>query len=309
MLILKKLTLAPLFLIAFALFVYQLIPLLKSYDLIFSLSINTFISLLILSFLISISCLLFVIFATLAQDLKIALPVSLISALIPMLFLEPALGLIFAVAIFISFLLTYLSLDVSLKSYLTFKPESILGPSIRHLSGLLILSFCLIYFLSTSKIIAQAGFQIPDSLIETALKMTPLDLATEQSSPAPQLPAISQEQIDLLKQNPELLRQSGLDPAILDTLNQPQSKAGSPQNLTQDLIKQTVKDQIQSFIKPYVNFVPAGLAILLFLTLQSLTSLINLLIYPLLWIIFYILEKTGFVKFETEQRPVRKMIV
>ena len=304
MLILKKLTLAPLFLIAFALFVYQLIPLLKSYDLIFSLSINTFISLLILSFLISISCLLFVIFATLAQDLKIALPVSLISALIPMLFLEPALGLIFAVAIFISFLLTYLSLDVSLKSYLTFKPESILGPSIRHLSGLLILSFCLIYFLSSSKIIAQAGFQIPDSLIETAL-----DLATEQSSPAPQLPAISQEQIDLLKQNPELLRQSGLDPAILDTLNQPQSKAGSPQNLTQDLIKQTVKDQIQSFIKPYVNFVPAGLAILLFLTLQSLTSLINLLIYPLLWIIFYILEKTGFVKFETEQRPVRKMIV
>ena len=308
MLILKKLILAPLFLIAFALFVYQLIPLLKSYDLIFSLSINTFISLLILSFLISISCLLFVIFATLAQDLKIALPVSLISALIPMLFLEPALGLIFAVAIFISFLLTYLSLDVSLKSYLTFKPESILGPSIRHLSGLLILSFCLIYFLSTSKIIAQAGFQIPDSLIETALKMTPLDLATEQSSPAPQLPAISQEQIDLLKQNPELLRQSGLDPSILDTLNQPKSSK-APQNLTQDLIKQTVKDQIQTFIKPYINFIPAGLALLLFLTLQALTSFVNLSIYPLLWIIFYILEKTGFVKFETEQRPVKKLVV
>lgn len=309
MILLKKLILAPLFLIIFALFVYQLGPFLKSYDLIFSLSINTFLSLVVLSFFISASCLLFVLFATLARDWKITLPIALMSALIPMLFMDPALGLVFAVAIFISFLLTYLSLDASLKSYLTFKPEALLGPPIRHLAGLLILGFCLIYFFSTSKMIAEKGFQIPDSLIETALKMTPLDLAAEQNSPTTQLPAISQEQIDLLKQNPELLRQSGLDPSILDALNQPQPKADPPQNLTQDLIKQTVKDQIQTFIKPYINFVPAGLAILLFLTLQSLVSLINLLIYPLLWITFAILEKTGFVKFEVEQRPVKKLVI
>ena len=307
--IVKKLALAPLFLIIFALFVYQLAPFLKSYDLIFSLSINTFLELLILSFFISISCFLFVLFTTLASDWKMVLPVAFLSALIPMLFMEPALGLVFTVAIFISFLLTYLSLDSTLKSYLTFKPEALLGPSIRHLSGLLILAFCLVYFLSTSKIIAQNGFQIPDSLIEAALKITPLDLTAEQNSPTSQLPAISQEQIDLLKQNPDLLRQSGLDPSILDTLNQPQPKAGSPQNLTQDVIKQTVKDQMQSLIKPYQNFIPAGLAVLLFLTLQSLTSVINLLIYPLLWITFFILERTGFVKFTEEMRPVKKMII
>lgn len=307
--IVKKLAFAPVFLIIFTLFVYRVTPLLASYDFFFSLSINTFLGLLLLSFFISISCFLFVLFATLASDWKMVLPVAFLSALIPMLFMEPALGLVFTVAIFISLLLTFLSLDNSLKSYLTFKPEALLGPAIRHLSGLLILAFCLVYFLSTSKIIAQAGFQIPDSLIETALKMTPLDLPAEQNSPTPELPAISQEQIDLLKQNPELLRQSGLDPSILDTLNQPQPKASPPQNLTQDLIKQTVKDQIQTFIKPYINFVPAGLAILLFLTLQSLTSIINLLIYPLLWITFFILEKTGFVKFAEEMRPVKKMII
>lgn len=297
--IVKKLAFAPVFLIIFTLFVYRVTPLLASYDFFFSLSINTFLGLLLLSFFISISCFLFVLFATLASDWKMVLPVAFLSALIPMLFMEPALGLVFTVAIFIGLLLTFLSLDNSLKSYLTFKPEALLGPAIRHLSGLLILAFCLVYFLSTSKIIAQAGFQIPDSLIETALKITPLDLSAEQNSPTPELPAISQEQIDLLKQNPELLRQSGLDPI----------KAGPPQNLTQDLIKQTVKDQIQSFIKPYINFVPAGLAILLFLTLQSLVSLINLLIYPLLWITFFILEKTGFVKFTEEMRPVKKMII
>ncbi len=308
MILLKKLALAPIFFVVFALFVYQLVPFLKSYDFVFSLSINTFLSLAILSLLISMSCLLFVLFATLAQDFKIALSVAFLSALSPMLFLEPALALVFAVAIFVSFLLSYLSLDSSLKSYLTFKPEALLGPVIRHLSGLLILSLCLIYFFSTSKIIAEAGFQIPDSLIDTALKMTPMDSIPEQNLPATQLPAISQEQIDLLKQNPDLLRQSGLDPKILDTLSQPKA-AQTPQSLTQNLVKQTVKDQIQNLIKPYQNFIPAGLTLLLFLTLQSLTSIINLLIYPLLWLAFFILEKTGFVKFETEQRPVKKLVV
>lgn len=308
MILVKKLIFAPLFFIVFVLFVYQLIPFLKSYDFVFSLSINAFLSLVVLALLISISCLLFVLFATLAQDFKIVLPVAFLSALIPMLFLEPALALVFAVAIFVGFLLTYLSLESSLKSYLTFKPEALLGPATRHLSGLLILSLCVVYFFSTSKIIAEKGFQIPDSLIDTALKMTPMELPTEQGAPPLQLPAISQDQIDLLKQNPDLLRQSGLDPKILDTLSQPKS-AKTPQSLTQNLIKQTVKDQIQGFIKPYQNFIPAGLAILLFLTLQSLTSIINLLIYPLLWLTFAILEKTGFVKFEVEQRPVKKLVI
>jgi len=308
MLILKKLILAPLFLIVFALLIYQLTPFLKSYDFIFSLSLDSLIQFAVVAVLISLSSLLFVLLSTFASSWKISILISAAASILPLLFISPSLAIVFTAGILISAMLTYLSLNEALKSYLNFKPEALLGPAIRHLSGLLIISFCLIYFFSTSKMVAEKGFQIPDSLIETALKMTPLDLATEQNSPTPKLPALSQEQIDLLKQNPELLRQSGLDPAILDTLNQPKSSK-APQNLTQDLIKQTVKDQIQTFIKPYINFIPAGLALLLFLTLQALTSFVNLSIYPLLWIIFYILEKTGFVKFETEQRPVKKLVV
>lgn len=305
--IVKKLAFAPLFLIFFALLVYQITPFLSSYDFIFSFSLNNLIQLIIIAALFSASGLLFSVFVTLAADWKLVLPVNLIAASIPMLFMDPALAIVFAVAVFISFLLIFLSLETALKSYLTFKPEVLLGPSIRRLASLLVLAFCLIFFLSTNKIIAQEGFQIPDSLIDTALKMTPLESPAEEDTQVARLPDIAPEQLELLKKNPELLRQSGLDPSILDSLNSPKSSK-KPQNFTQDLIKQTVKDQIQNFIKPYINFIPAALAILLFLTLQSLTSILNLLIYPLLWLTFYILEKTGFVKFTVEQRPVKKLV-
>lgn len=304
----KKLALAPLFLIVFSLLVYQLTPFLKSYDFIFSLSLDSLIQFILVAVLFSLSSFLFVLLSTLASSWKISVPISAIASLLPLLFISSSLALVFTAGILISTMLTYLSLNETLKSYLTFKPEALLGPAIRRLSTLLILAFCVIYFLSTSKIVAEKGFQIPDSLIDTALKMSPVDLSSEQNSVTPGLPNISPEQLDLLKKNPDLVKQYGLDPSILNNLNQPKSTKPST-NTAQELIKQTVKNQIQGYIKPYQNFIPAGLALLLFLTLQSLTSIINLLIYPLLWITFYILEKTGFVRFEVEQRPVKKLIV
>lgn len=307
MTLVKKLIFAPIFLIVFAFFVYQLTPFLKSYEFIFSLSLSTAVTLIILCLSVSISSLLFVLFATLAQDWKITLPIAFLSALIPLLFLEPALALVLTVAAFVSFLLTFLSLESNLKSYLTFKPEALLGPAVRGLAGFLIAALCIVYFFSASKMVAEKGFQIPDSLIDTALQLT----TSSQSNAQPEQASSSQitpDQLALLRKNPELLRQSGLDPKSLDTLSQPKTTK-TPQSLTQDLLKQTVKDQIQNFIKPYINFIPAALAVLLFLTLQSLTSILNLLIYPLLWLTFAILEKTGFVRFEVEQRPVKKLVV
>lgn len=264
MVIFKKLIFVPFFLIVFAVLVSQLTPLFTSYDFIFSLSTDSLIKLIILSALISLSSFLFVIFVTLSTDWRLSLSVGLLASLISFLFLEVGLAIVLSVAILVTLLITTFSLEGSLKSYLTFQPNSLLGPSIRHLAGLLILTVSLVYFLSANKLVAEKGFQIPDSLIDTALNFTQLE---------------SSQQLD------------------------------TPQNLANDLIKQTVKDQIQNLIKPYSSFIPAFLAVLLFLTLQSLTSLINLLIYPLLWITFYILEKSGFVHFETETREVKKLVV
>lgn len=305
--IIKKLTFAPLFLISFGILIYQFPQFLKSYDFIFSLSIDTLIQLIAFSALISLSSFLFILFSTLALDWKFILPVGILSSLIPFVILETGLALVFSVGTLISLLLTFLNLDGALKSYLTFKPEVLFGPSLRHLSSLLILAFCLVYFLSANKMIAQNGFQIPDSLIDTALNLSQ-PASSKQETNTPQF-SIPKEQLDLLRKNPELLKQSGLDPKILDTLTQPQKSSETPQDLTNNLIKSAVKDQIQNFIKPYLGFIPAILAVLLFFTLQSLTSIVNLLIYPLLWITFFILEKTGFVRFEIEQRPVKKLII
>lgn len=307
MVMLKKLIFAPIFLIVFTLLIYQLNPILKSYDYIFSLSITTLIDLIGISTLILFSSLLFALFATIASDLSLILLVAIIASAVPFIFIPQPLVLVFVVAIFVGFLLTSLSLDNALKTYLTFKSEAILGPAIRLLSTLFILSFCIIYFLQINKTIAKDGFQIPDSLIETALKVASPNLPTVTESPDLPQASIPAEQLELLKKNPDLLKQSGLDPKILDTLSQ--SKSTKPQDLTNNLIKQTVKDQMQNFIKPYLDFIPAILTLLLFLTLQSLTALINILVYPLLWVTFFILEKTGFVKFVIEERPVKKLVV
>ncbi len=304
MIVLKKLIFAPLFLVFLVSLIYQIIPFLKSYDFIFSLSSDTLIQLLIISSLITLSSFSFILFANLALDWKIILPIGFLTSLIPFIFMESSSAVVFMVGLLISLLLVFIGLETQMKSYLTFNPNSVLGPSIRHLSTLLIIIISIIYFLSVSKIVSEKGFQIPDSLIDTALKFSaPQEKPDETSTPKLSIP---KEQLDLLRKNPDLLKQSGLDPKILDTLDQPQKDSGSLQT---SLIKQTVKDQIQSFLKPYLGFVPAILTVLLFFTLQSLTSILNLLIYPLLWITFYILEKSGFVRFEVEQRPVKKMVL
>lgn len=305
MVTLKKLIFAPFFIIFFALLTFTFNPILKSYDFIFSFSLDSLIQLAILASLFCLTSLFFVLFATISMDWKIVVPTGLLASILPMFFLNPAQGLILAVGSLVIFIVTFAILENRLKSYLTFEVSSLLGPSIRSLISLLILTMSFSYFLSVNQIIQKSGFEIPDSLIDASLKFSqPQD--NQKESAAPQL-SISKEQLDLLKENPQLLKQSGIDPKILDTLTEPKKPSVTSQDSTNDFLKSAVKDQLQNFIQPYKNFIPAILAILLFFTLQSLTSIVALLIYPILWLIFFILEKTGFVKFTTEMRTVRKL--
>lgn len=305
---LKKLTFAPLFLIVFFLLLFNLKPLFGSYDFVFSLSVDTFIQLITTSVIIVLASFLFCLSATIANDWKVVILLGVVSALLVFIFLDPTLGIIFSVAILVSLVLSFAGLEAKLKSYLTFEPISLLGSSIRTLTSLLILAFALTYFLSINKTLSEKSFQIPDSLIDTALKLAQPQASKQQQTTTTLTQfSISEEQLELLKKNPELLKESGLDPKILDNLGKNITQA--PQNLANELIKQTVKDQLQSFLKPYLGFIPAVFSVLIFLTLQSLTSIINLLIYPLLWTTFYLLEKSGFIKFTTEMRPVKKMVI
>lgn len=309
MLLVKKLIFAPFFLIIFGLLIFQLNPLLKSYDFIFSLTFDSLIQFISLSSLILLSSLAFVLFASIAVDLKLVIPVTILASFMPVALAPPTLGLILMIGVLVSLLLVYLILENTLKTYITFNSSSLLGPSIRNLTFLLILSFSITYLLSINSLIQREGFQISDSLLNSALNFIPksqIPTGSETSQPQIQIP---KEQIELLRKNPDLLRQYGLDPKILDTLDQPEKPATSVSEITDEFLKQTLKDQLDKFIKPYISYIPIFLAFLFFITFQAVTSFLNILIYPLLWIIFYILEKSGFVHFTTEMRPVKKMLV
>lgn len=305
--IMKKLTFAPLFLMVFFILIYQINLIFKSYDFIFSFSLETLIQLTILAGLILFSSLSFILFGSLAYDWKLILPVGLLASIFPLILVNTIVGLVLTVGTLTSFFLSYLMEEASLKSYLSFKPAAVLGPPTRFLSTLLVLTFSFTFFLAINKTIQADGFQIPDSLIDTAINLT----SSSQSSPQTQtkaLPKLTSQQIELLKQNPDLLKQYGLDPKILDSLDQ-SNQPKAPPKLANDTIKQAVKDQLQSLIEPYLAFVPAILAVLFFITLQSIVSILTILIYPLFWLTFYILEKSGFIKFTTEMRPVKKLVI
>ncbi len=317
MTLIKKLAFTPLLIISLLLLLYIFNPVLKSIDLIFSFDLGTFYQLITLSALILFSSLIFVLITSLASDLKIIIPIIILASALPFVLIETKLAIILAAIVFISLLLTYVSLESKLKSYLTFNAASLLSPSVKQLSSLLILGFCLIYYLSMNNIIQQQGFQIPDSLIDAALKFSPQVNMSVQGFKydkrlIAQLPQLTQDQLELLKKNPELLKQYGVDPKMLDNISLPiPSNITKPSSATDmnSFLKQAVKDQIQSLIKPYQDFIPAVLAVMLFFTLQSFIAVLSVFLTPIIWLIFFILEKTNFIHYEIEMREAKKLVV
>ncbi len=300
MLVLKKLIFGIFFLITFALLVFKISPFLQSYNSVLSLSLNNYLQYLMLTALISLSSFFFVLFVAFSFNWKVIVPVVLLGSALAIILQDPALSLTLFVTASVSFLLNLLGLENTLKSYLTFQPTALLGPAIKGLSGLLIISFSLVFFLSANRAVAANGFQIPDSFLDPILGLLPSQ--PTESDTGSNLPSLNSTQIALLKQNPGLLKQYGFDPSILDNIKPSSS-------VTNNLAKQTAKAALNTLIKPYQAFVPAILAIIFFGSLETFSWLISLLVNPLLWLTFLILEKTGFVTFTEEQRIVRKMVI
>ena len=293
MLLFKKLTFALPWLVFFTIACSYLPSLYQDPYFIISTDFNFYLQLLTLVGLILLSSFFFVIFVTLASILKIILPACLLASLIPLLFLNPPSSFLLTGGAFLSFTAISLLLQKELDQYLTFKATSLLSPSIKQLATILLLVISVIFYLVAEKEVSQNEFKIPSSLIEMSLSLT----QTSQSLEVSPTTAVNQPQIP-----PELLKQYGVDPAVLEELDKPQNK---PQNTMATL----VESQINNLIKPYQQFIPLVLALLLFVTLKWLASILSILLTPLLWFIFWILEKTGFTKYEKEMREVKKLII
>lgn len=178
-----------------------------------------------------------------------------------LIYLLTLCGLILLTSLFLTLFICFTT-GWKLSSFSDFNPILQFSPSIKNLSALITIIVCLIYFLSINQK-AQNGLPVPDSLIDSALKISQSDLSIP----------------------PELLSPSS------------------------DLIKSQVKETLEKALIPYAHFIAPALSVALFFTLQSINSIFSWLINPLLKLIFYILEKTGFVKFETEMKQAKKLII
>src|SRR5258708_1844463 len=332
--VLKRLSFGILFLLIFALLSFLLPTILKSTDLAFAFSLDVLSKLLIFTALIVLSSCLFVIFTSLAQELIFILPVVAVASLLPLTVLPNLTGICLAVGFLISFLLTTLILSKKLKSYTDFQPTNLLSPAIKALGSLLIIVISFAFYLTASLQISKNGFEIPDSFLETVINFsgTPVPAGAGQFQGfkydkrvlTQATPQLTPEQIQLLRQNPQLLKSFGVDPKVLDTLPQTASRS-STQNTQQtpaasqttpDItasasqpIKALLKDYLNNLLKPYQKFIAPVLALLFYSSLLFFLVILNLLVSPLVWFIFYLFEKTGFIVFQKEMREVKKLVV
>lgn len=313
MLSIKKLAFAPVFLGFFALTCYKIAQILTDYQFLFSIESSSLTHMLITCALFLLSSLSFVLFVTFANNWKIVAPVVFVALTLPLIFTPQPISFILSFGFLLSFLFSYLTLENKLKTYLNFQPSVLLTPSIKSLTTTLIFVSAFGFYLATNVEIKENGFSLPDSLIDAVLQAVPMPsvpgMQTGSSSQIPAIPELSQENIDLLKQNPQALAQFGIDPSVLDSLGQTNNQQPIETNSPQSPIKSLVQAQLDQVIKPYLPYLAIFIALILFLTLNWIASLLSLVLSPILWGIFKSLTKSGFATFTTEMREVKKLVV
>ena len=105
------------------------------------------------------------------------------------------------------------------------------------------------------------------------------------------------------------IKQEGfkIPPSLIDSIMRFMPSQSLP--IPQNLIKETIDTQVQSFIKPYLSFIPIILTVLFFITMKSFSSILSLFLHPLLWFIFWLLNKTKFTSYTVEMREVKKLVI
>lgn len=283
-----------------------------------SMDISSLYQILIFNSFLILTALSFCLFVSFARSWQLVIPVILASLITIFAFFpslnSPSIFLI--VGFLITEVIIFFFLDNNLNTYINFSPIQIYSPFIKRFTQISIIIFSISLFVIFNIYYQTHKFEVPDSLIDTALKSVPQNITTSDEGKSVALPSrlnITPEQMTTLKQNPELLEQFGLSVSDLESLSKSttiQAKDTEKQvPLDQRLIKTAVKNQVDEMIKPYAQFIPITLASLFFLTAYSLSSLLLIILPVILWIIFKILESSGFIKFTSEMREVKKMVI
>lgn len=322
--LLKKIIVAPFVLILISAVCFLYTQILSNYLEIFFKPYGGLVEFSTISLTILLSGLIFITYLTLTQDFKYALILGIVASLIPFIFLQTPLAFVIAIGFLISFILAYFNLQTNLKTYVNFSAAALLTPPIKLLNTFILLTLTFGYFLHTNSLIQTQGFKVPDQLIDWAV-----DLSLKGQNPAilgkkylAQLPTLTEEQLNLLKQNPQILEQYGLraddleqfTPSSTSTPSSPNKNAVSitpsvPGANLKDIIKAQISTSLDDLLKPYLFAIPAVLA-LMFYSLASFSLwILSLFLSPVISLLFLIFEKSGFIKFASETRVIKKIVV
>jgi hypothetical protein len=271
----------------------------------FSLEIKSFFPIIYLSISLILSLFFYILVCSFLEDIKIIFAIAFLSSLLSFLFLPLGneAGIVF-IASFVIFMSAFIFHQKKMKSYLTFSASKIIIPSISRTIFFFLVIVGVIFYIKFSADLTKNGFKVPDSLIDLSLSFVPS--AQSDQTEVTGLPIITSEQIALLKQNPDYLRQYGLDPKILDTINISKETTSIDQKT---ILRPLIQAQIDQMIKPNTGIVAIAVSLLYFFSLQFLTSLLILIFYPLTEGLFWLLEKLGLITYQVEMREVKKLVV
>lgn len=297
----KKLLFSIPFLLTTPLLFWQLGVFLKNPYIIISLDIQSLLQLVLLVSLILLVSICFTVSVTTSQNWKITIPVSLAASLFAFIFMPPNFAIASSIGNFTVFAVTYTILSNKLKIYLTFDPPTLLSPSIKNLAWMLILVSTMSFFFAATAKIKEERFTLPQSIIDqVANYISASQLSLDETGQ--EQPALTPDQMELLKNNPEILKKYGVN---IESL----SGSNVPQKLQENPLKALIRKQADSFISPYEPFIPGVLAALFLFTLLSIQSLLSIVIHPIIWLIFLLFEKAQVITFSKETREVKKIVV
>lgn len=318
--LIKKLIFAPIFLVLITASIYFYKLILDKYLDIFFGNYGGLYEFALLAVPLVFASLTYCLFITFTQDFKYALVLAIITAIVPFAFLNTNLSLVIGVGLAISLIIIYFNLQTTLRSYVNFQAATLLITPVKMLNTFVLLTLTFGYFLNANSIIQTQGFKIPEPLIDWAIDFSMSSQGYNFKGDRHYLAqALTPEQIELLKQNPGVLKQYGLTPNDLDALTSkqtaPTTKQGNvtatqlPSGNLKDVLKNQINGMIDQTLKPYLFVIPILLAFMFYSLASLIMWLISLFLSPIISLIFLIFEKTGFVKYEKEMREVKKIVV
>ncbi|MFA5932558.1 MAG: hypothetical protein WCV81_05105 [Microgenomates group bacterium] len=313
MVYLKKLIFAIPFLLSIVVFYIQAEPIVKDPTLLFSFDFNLLLQLIYFAVSITATSYFFITFASLTSDWKIVAPISFIGSSLVLLFIQPPEAYYLGIGLFLTFCAIFAQLLNKLtKDPTSFHTSDHINKPAKQLVTIIVLITSVIVYLSVTTSSQQMVSKMIDSVVNLSTDFVKNQQLTPQSEDNTQtsLPSLSSDQIALLKQNPDLLKQYGLDPSILNQLDTTNKKTPvTAQSIAAEAAKPMITQQITDMIQPCLPFMPFIIAFIFYLNFQFFTSITTLVLSPLIYLLFYILEKIGFIKFEITTRQVKKLVV